>query len=342
MSSSSSSSMTSSISNLTFINRFGGMIFGVMIGDALGIPHEFARVNPKLEYTGIINTEHELTIQWQWAKTIIPPASVSDDSLMTLALLEDLLENKFEYNPETVALAYMKFANTPRVGLGRNTRKLFHGVKTWKGYQARFKKHLKEIQECESNGCLMRTSPLILVDRHVDDNENIRPSIHESDCLLSNPNDVCIDAVLIYHAILDHIYSGYSKENIKDMLIKAIKDEKISSSVRTAISQALESNPTRDISGKTKGWVCHCLFAAVHAFLKYDTMEEAMKWIITQPNTDSDTNASVCGSLFGAYLGINGIEQEKMSSKNLEIIRTKCPEGIRAIELLDKLANLIM
>jgi ADP-ribosyl-[dinitrogen reductase] hydrolase len=334
----SSSSFTGSVQP-SFMDRARGMIYGLMIGDALGVPLEFSRAKPKLEYTGIINTEHAQTIQWQWAKTTIPPASTSDDTAMSLALFEALLDNDLKYDSERVALAYMKFANTIETGLGRNTRRLFHGVKTYRGYLNRWARFEDELKECESNGSLMRASPLVFAIPGDEKDENSDDEDAKDDYALTNPNSVNQHATGIYRSVLEFIYSGTDKDEIAIWLAMVAVDSDAPESVKEAILDALKRDAKRDLSGRTKGWVCHCLFAALHAFLYHDTMEAAMAWIVTQPNTDADTNAAVAGALFGAYLGLNGLKREEKTTKNITIIETVTPEGKRAMTLLDRLAK---
>ena len=318
---------------LVFMERARGMIYGLMVGDALGVPHEFRRAKPQLEYTGVINTEHTQMVKWRWATTIIPPASTSDDTAMSLALLEALVENDLKYDEEQVVLAYMKFANTIKTGLGRNTRRLFHGVKTYRGYLGRFARFEDELKECESNGSLMRASPLVFADNEV------AHSIID-DHSLTNPNSVNEWASSIYLRVLVKIYQGRDKGRIGSWLAELATRKDMPEGVKQAVQDAVHIEPKRDISGRTKGWVCHCLFAALHAFLHYDTMEAAMAWIVPQPDTDADTNAAVAGALFGAYLGLKGLGREEMTAQNLLITATHNPKAARADKLLARLETI--
>jgi len=304
--------------SLTVTDRRRGMFYGLAIGDALGTPHEFFRVKPKLPYTGLINTEHTLTVQWQFATTSIPPASVSDDTRMSIALLTSIIENKMEYDPEQAALAYMTFANSTSQ-LGKNTRRLFKGVKTLKGYRARFVKFHSELVLCESNGTLMRASPLILLDELTPDH------------MLSNPNDINGDCNYAYLSLLRSIYIGKNKNQIKDDFLICAKIYK--PQVGQAILDSLDVNFKRDITGKTKGWVAHSLYIAFYSFWHFEAMEQAMQHVVTIVGSDTDTNAAIAGTIFGSYLGYSGLFMEDKSSKNISIVQKLTPE-ISQIEAL--------
>jgi ADP-ribosylglycohydrolase len=64
---------------------------------------------------------------------------------------------------------------------------------------------------------------------------------------------------------------------------------------------------SREIDGKDKGWICHTLWAALSAFWRYEILSDAMEYVIEQGG-DTDTNAAVAGTLFGAFLGFEGLQ----------------------------------
>jgi hypothetical protein len=204
-------------------------------GDALGTPHEFSRrCTPKITYTGVINTEHTIAVRWQWATTEIAPGAVSDDTQMTLALLESLIEHKMEYDPDRASLAYMGFANANTSGIGRNTRRLFKGVKTIRGYRARATKLRDELVKCQSNGTLMRASPLALLEDFTLDH------------VLSNPNDVNGDANRAYLTVLRALLRGASKKDARDSLMNLEElNEDVSQAIRDSLSPTHRSGTSR-------------------------------------------------------------------------------------------------
>ena len=309
-----------SSSSLSKNNRVRGMLYGVAMGDALGIPHEFSRVSPKIKYTGIINTQHTLSVQFRFVSTTILPGSVSDDTLMTVALLESIVANKMVYDPDKTVLYYMDFANNVRTGMGKNTRKLFSGVKTVKGYKNRYEKLLSEISQCQSNGSLMRATPLVLLPEFVDDHA------------LSNPNSVNEDCNKAYFFILKMIYKGINKQQIKEELIGCLSS--FAKTVKEAIQQSFQGG--RDIGGKSKGWVVHSFYVALYVFWNFDSFQDAMDYVVQIPNSDTDTNAAIAGGLCAAYIGFEGLSKEINTNKNIEIIQSN-----PVITKIDELIQLI-
>ena len=313
-------------------DRISGMTYGLAIGDALGAPHEFFRVDPKLPYTGIINDKHTVAIQFQFAKMYLPPATVTDDTMMSLALLETLLDNDFRYDEESVCLAYWRFANAQKTGLGRNTRALFkfkcQERNAYKGYLRRYEKGIAEgtLQECQSNGSLMRSAPLILA----------REGLYDQDYAVTNPNPVNESCYQVHSTLMKGIYEGKSKAELMELVSMS---EKCDPAVKDAITDALSADDEekRDISGQNKGWVCHCLYAALKGFFRFEKMEQAMDYLVQIPNSDCDTNASVCGGLWGAYLGKAEMMKEKKTFENVKIIESVSQAGKHIQQLLSRI-----
>lgn len=296
-------------------DKIKGLFTGIILGDALGIPYEFSRISPKIEYSRLIN-QTPFTIQWQFAKTEISGCSVSDDTEMTLALLKSLVKNK-KYDKSDVILSYEDFANNTKM-LGRNTRKLFKGIKTVKGYYNRFNKlTTTELNNMQSNGCLMRASPLIFCSE-----EDIRTDVY-----LSNPNEIAYYCVLIFVSILKMILCNKSKTEIKEYCKQFITDAKCPETVQTVITDSFNTSDTRNISGDIKGWICSSLYIALYTFWNFDTFDDAVHFVIyNRPKTDTDTNASILCSLMGCYLGFDKINSEKYCSQNIKYMNKTITE----------------
>jgi ADP-ribosylglycohydrolase len=231
---------------------------------------------------------------------------------MTLALLKSIVVQK-KYNTDDVICSYMDFANNINM-LGRNTRKLFKGIKTVKGYTNRFYK-LTETEKAnmQSNGCLMRATPLVFVDE----------ADIKTDVYLSNPNTISYYCVYLFVNICKLILNDNkkSKDIIKNYCIQFISNADCPEIVKTMVTDSFASTLIRDISGDIKGWVCTGLYIALYTFWNYDTFEDAMHFVIfNRPRTDTDTNASITGALFGAYLGLDKLQTETHTLENIRLL----------------------
>lgn len=277
------------------MDRKRGMILGVLLGDALGAPLEF---NRKQEYSGKLEYETRINTRFQGTK-ILPVGSITDDSNMTLCLLKSINRNDGKYDREDVIMSYMKWANSTWI-MGRNTRSILKGIKTIRGYENRIVK-LKPTSQ--SNGSLMRCSPLALLKR---DKYVI------IDCDITNPNDINREVNLIFVSALRMCLKG---ERDKDKIIRKVKRLATFDEIKIIFKQ-----DERDII-TNKGWCVHGLWCAIYCLKNFDNFEKAMKWVITsQRGSDTDTNASIAGALLGAYLGFDEILSHSKSKYNYELI----------------------
>lgn len=287
------------------LDKIRGMFMGAFLGDSLGVPHEF-RCNSKTPYTGILEHQGFMISQYQGRKELAV-AQVSDDSEATLALLRTLIQDG-GYNKDNVTKAYLDWANSGGWMLGKNTRALLKGVTTLKGYQRRMDKiiALPISERSQSNGAMMRCSPLAL--------------LYDNDCVvedvkITNPNPVCIDCNLIFVNALRLALQGVDGLTV----FNTIKPLTQTNEVRAVLDQ-VERRELRNI-GENKGWCLNALWCAMMVITSFNNYSEAMRWVITsQKGTDTDTNACISGSLLGAILGFQKLQQEPETDRNIEIL----------------------
>jgi len=186
-------------------DRVRGMLYGAALGDALGAPHEFRNQVPLARYTGSL--EHSVTLvrRFQGGRLIGNVAQCTDDTEMTIALADSIIAGAGAYRAEAAAKQYIAWANSSTPFLGNNTRALFHGIKTYRGYENRWEgaHSVPEESWSQSNGCLMRCSPLAVLQ-----SADWRAGA-ELDCRLTNPHPVCIDSVRSYICAMRAACGGY-------------------------------------------------------------------------------------------------------------------------------------
>ena len=129
---------------------------------------------------------------------------------------------------------YQEWANSGIPFLGKNTAKLFKGVKTFKGYQNRFEKNHNP--QNQGNGPLMRAYPLIL-----------DPSAIKPDVFLTVENEMCEEMVSIYVNAIKNALDNMDKKEILDHAISLAKHEE----TILCLNQVL-NNEVRNIGGKVK------------------------------------------------------------------------------------------
>jgi len=297
-----------------YMNKIKGMLYAIAIGDALGIPFEFKNSTPKLTYDPVL-PDVDINIRFnQFHSVTMKSCSPSDDTEMTLALLFSLIANRMKYVLSDTLLNYMKWANLCSM-LGKNTSKLLKGVTTIKGYTNRVEKMTKEKRATQSNGSLMRASPLALMKDFSEDDIKL-------DVDITNPNSVNFACDCCFVRMLRCLLAGGSKEDCKSICREfSAAGSGTPMEIRKCISDSFDKECKRDISYKTnvKGWVGSSFYIALRAFWNFDTFSDAMRFVIeSHPGSDTDTNASITSALFGAWLGFDALAQCSITKVNIE------------------------
>lgn len=245
------------------LDKVRGMLIGVALGDALGVPHEFRYQNAP--YTGKLEHRGKLIFRFQGTYNLAVGA-ISDDSEMTLTLARSLVANRGYHRDRTVE-AYLRWANSGTPLMGSNTRELLKGVTTIRGYEARYGKKFAEPQETwtMSNGGTMRCSPLALL---------ADPSAVIIDCALTNPHPTNLDCNRVYVAAVRLALQGVEPVQIMACVAELAQTD----AVREVLSQVL-AKTRRDLA-HLKGWCLHGLYCAMWCLLYTSTLQEALDWVI--------------------------------------------------------------
>ncbi len=291
-----------------YIDKIQGMFAAIFVGDALG--GIFER-RPVPEYTNVIDQPIKMVSRY-YHKISSSIGQITDDSEMTLMILNRLIKDK-KYKKEKILMDYLEWANLkgPKF-TGINTRNLFGNVKTERGYNSRYKKHVTDNKEpSQSNGALMRCSPFFLIPGN---------SFME-DVKMTNPHPINIECEYIYILILRLLFLG---ESI-DLIFNKIKALKNSTIVKKMISD-VEKKKILDV-GEKKGWVIHALYIALFT-LKWKIPNETniMKifdYIIGKNiKGDTDTNGVIAGAFIGIHFGLKTMLKDPIFKKNLNVILT--------------------
>lgn len=299
-----------------------GMVLGHALGDALGAPHEFSYGTPLRAYTGRL--AHPWVCQGRYhGRRVGVIGQTTDDTEMAAALLQTVA-TPAGYCPDGAARAYIAWAQTKPPGMGRNTRALFSGIKTLKGYKERWDaQHTGRPAHSfsQSNGCLMRAYPLALAARPVE--------AAATDCALTNPHPVCVDACRVYVGVLALLVRPDPAAGRPSFAALQATANRLAETadVRATLEQAWGGGP-RDVT-YNKGWALHALWCAFRALallagacagpagaggpLGY---QEVIDWVV-RLGGDTDTNAAIAGAVAGAWVGLAGMLGEERTSPNL-------------------------
>ena len=259
---------------------------------------------------------------------------------MTIALA-DAIVAEGSWVKETVLGNYILWANSGTRFIGRNTRSLLGKIKPGKRqrmintYTVRWLCDHERFLDAwpQSNGCLMRASPLAVLDD---------PAAVADDCALTNAHPVCLEACRFYHAWLRGVlkgleplgaaqaalaylearpmdgvapellaligresdfndYDDYEYGGADPALIAAGRQFGGKATVRVAevVKEALAG---RVVDGE-KGWIPTSLSRALALFAGGVRPQGAMLRDCVRWGGDTDTNAAIAGAVVGAAVG---------------------------------------
>ncbi|MFA6292821.1 MAG: ADP-ribosylglycohydrolase family protein [Victivallales bacterium] len=282
-------------------DRIGGGFFGMIVGDALGVPVEFKsreelRGNPVKGMTGY-GTHNQ------------PPGTWSDDTSMTLATIDALQGG---YKPIIMLDKFCEwlFGNkyTPHGKVfdygGATERALSH-------YRVNKRPCTEYDEFSNGNGSLMRILPVSLAFHKLPVEDLVQISSDVSALTHGHPRSRI--ACSHYSLMIKHIVEGkdfsasYSLANQE--IIKYVPEAESASFARITggkIADFVE----KDI--KSDGYVIHTLEAALWCCLTTDSFRNAVLKAVNLGN-DTDTVGAVAGGLAGAFYGIKEIPEEWVS-----------------------------
>jgi ADP-ribosylglycohydrolase len=259
------------------LERAQGCLLGQVIGDSLGslVEMKSAAEIASLYPGGVRNLAdggvyHTIAGQ------------PTDDSEMALALARKIVELR-GFQPNAVLDAYREWMTTRPVDIGTTTERGLLGLHT---------------TESESNGSLMRVSPLGV---WAAGDPARAAEVARLDSALTHKNPVCVEACAAYAAA---IAVGIAGEGTEESRRSSMREAALAHSRGRAREAIERGRMPEDFFGRM-GWV---LVALQNAFfhLQSSDFEEALVATVAAGG-DTDTNAAVCGALLGAALGKQAI-----------------------------------
>lgn len=305
-------------------NKIRGGLYGLLVGDALGVPYEFYPANsiPPLD-----KIEMEPPLGFQRSHSGVKPGTWSDDGAQALCLLDSLLE-KGSFDLADFSERMLAWYEE---GLWAVDNVVFDvGIQTSMAL-SEFKAGTAPEKcgnvrpEGKGNGALMRVLPLALW--HEGSNEQLVYDAH-AQCLITHghiTNQVCC---ALYCLIARQLLNGCDfelalKNAAAELRLIYIKMPEYSEELEFRLMQEGFSS----WAGKGSGYVVDSLKSAVMIMSRAKSYEQAVKLAVALGD-DTDTTACITGGLAGIMFGYEGIPE-----RWIDLLRNK-----KAVEgLLDKL-----
>lgn len=286
---------------------YAGIIGGV-VADALGVPYEFTsrydlRKNPAEGMTGY-GTYHQ------------PAGTWSDDSSMTLALMDSLI-NGIDYEDimEKFCDWFLKAKYTPLddvFDIGNTTHFALENY---------YNMH-KSPLECglsgerdNGNGSLMRVMPILLYINSHDVDLDKQIKLVDNISALTHAHKVSKASCNIYNFIVQEVLNNH-EEDFKTLIEIGIDKsrpyyENSEYKCFETIYNDLFSVNDDYMSGR--GYVVDSLEVALYSCYHTDDYESAVLKAVNYGG-DTDTNAMIAGGLSGLYYGFGSIPQDWLNT----------------------------
>lgn len=303
-------------------------IFGVCIGDALGVPVEFKnredlRKNPVTGYLEYMS----------WNQ---PKGTWSDDSSLTLCIADVLTKG---YDLEKIGQSFVKWnkyghwtAHGRLFDIGGTTR---HSIaRLIKGESARFSGNIFE--EDNGNGSLMRTLPLAFYLKDEENIEKLYQMVKEVSAI-THGHFRSVFACFMYVVFAIELIKGKSKKESYAHMQKLAFEYSVNQNFNPDEIELFHRVLKNDISAypeeeiKSGGYVLHSLEASFWCFLNSETYAEAVLKAVNLGG-DTDTTGAITGGIAGIYYGFENIPEEWISGlvrkEDIEVLCEKLQEKL--------------
>jgi len=281
-------------------------IFGVCIGDALGVPVEFKSRETLKRFPVVTMQEFG-----SWNQ---PKGTWSDDSSLTLCIAEQLTKG---YDLEKIGESFVKWvkyghwtAHGRLFDIGGTTR---HSIaRLIKGESARFSGNIFE--EDNGNGSLMRTLPLAFYLKDEENIEKLYQTVKEVSSI-THGHFRSVFACFIYVIFAIELIKGKDKEEAYQHAQKTALEFAEIQDFNPKEIQLFDGILKNDISnyeeGKISsgGYVLHSLEASLWCFLNSESYAEAVLKAVNL-GEDTDTTGAITGGIAGIYYGFENIPEE--------------------------------
>lgn len=298
-------------------------LFGMAIGDALGVPFEFER-RGTFEATGYhVDADYGgVPVRSRW-KGIVPFGAWSDDTSMALAMMDAIIDEGGKLDMKTMMVKFLEWWNkgdncslNKPFGLGgcihKSMRRFVKGVDIEKCGGAR--------EDENGNGSLMRILPLAFTN-FTDDEIRKASSV-------THAHELSTEACVVYVSIARDILAGC---DIRTAIERAVTKTNVE--IYKDLSHYM-SIPSDEV--ESSGFVVHTLKTALWCVCNTTSYKDAVLQAVNF-GYDTDTVACVAGGLAGIIYGINedeGIPQTWIDATlKMDFIEEKCRRFEKVVKL---------
>ncbi|HAO05830.1 MAG TPA: hypothetical protein DCQ50_02350 [Chryseobacterium sp.] len=281
-------------------------IFGVCVGDALGVPVEF-KTRETLKAFPVENMR-------EFGSWNQPKGTWSDDSSLTLCIAEELTKG---YDLEKIGQSFVKWvkyghwtAHGRLFDIGGTTR---HSIaRLIKGESAKFSGNIFE--EDNGNGSLMRTLPLAFYLKDEENIEKLYQMVKEVSSI-THGHFRSVFACFIYVIFAIELIKGKDKKqayhHTQEVVLQFAEIQGFNPKEIQLFDRVLKNDISEyhEDSISSGGYVLHSLEASLWCFLNSENYAEAVLKAVNL-GEDTDTTGAITGGIAGIYYGFESIPKE--------------------------------
>ena len=263
--------------------KLADAVFGLAIGDALGVPYEFKN-----------RGAFECTEMTGYGTHGQPAGTWSDDTSMTIATAKSIKDNGGKIVPVDIRDNFVAWADDE--DFNANGVGFDMGSTTWVALSTG---EPQTGERSNGNGSLMRILPLAFAE--CTDEEVMQVSA------ITHGHEISMHACVIYVRIARRLLAG---ESIHDIIPTLMYEEPFDR------LRKIDQLPEEKI--ESSGYVVHTLEAALWTLAKYDNFRDTVLAAVNLGD-DTDTTAAVAGGLAGIVYGLDS----DFAQECLEVLRAK-------------------
>lgn len=310
------------------MSKFKDGIIGHAIGDAMGVPVEFA-IREKL-------LKNPVTKMIGYGSHDVPEGSWSDDTTMEICLIESFIENK-KFDLDSTMDKWIDWVKT---GAYTPTGELFDIGRTCLRAIRNYEAGLTKAEESggkdinsNGNGSLMRILPVAYyVNMHKLNDKEIYNLVKQISSM-THAHEISILGCYIYIIYVNNLLNGKDKYASYNMMKIAdysmFSDETLDKYKRILKNNIKDLNIT-DIS--SSGYVLDTLEASLWVTLNASNYKESIIGAINLGN-DTDTIGAITGSMTGIIYGYDSIPKEWIEKlQRREYLEKLCEDFERTME----------
>ncbi len=296
----------------TGINKMYGALFGIAVGDALGVPFEFRSKEEMLK--------NPATDMIGFGSHNQPIGTWSDDTSLSLCLAESLLNG---YDIVDVSKKFIAWKEgklwTARgevfdIGIttAQSIRELKRIIESGQIAELNALKYLAREQD-NGNGSLMRILPLLFEIKGLSASEQFEKIWEIS--ALTHKHIRAAMACFIYLKLAELILLGLAKEQAYTEMRNQVSKFWADSNFPEFETIHFNSTILHDIRSKShselrsSGYVIDSLESSLWFFMEKDNYRDIVLSIVNL-GEDTDTGAAIAGGLAGLYYGLESIPED--------------------------------